>query len=66
MGVGPEGLAWDRQVLHACGQPNPHSDTSFTFSELEFEGLCSGSLPAQWGAIQYSDRTRGEIYLILK
>lgn len=36
-GVVPEGLAWDRQVLHVCGQPKPYCDTSFTFSELEFE-----------------------------
>lgn len=66
MGMVPEGFSWDRPVLHVCGQPKPHSDTSFTFSELEFEGLGPGSLPAQRGAAQYSDSTWGEIYLILK
>lgn len=55
MGMVPEGLAWDGPMLHVCGQPKPHSDTSFTFSDLEFEGLGYRSLPTQWG--QYSDRT---------
>lgn len=66
MGILLEGLAWDKPVLHVCGQPKPHSDTSFTFSELKFEGLASGSLPTQWGGSQHSDGTWGEIYLILK
>lgn len=45
MCVVPEGLAQDRSVLHVLGQPKPCSDISFTFSDLEFHGLGSGSLP---------------------
>lgn len=45
MCVVPEGLAQDRSVLRVLGQPKPRSDISFTFSDLEFDGLGSGRLP---------------------